>query len=155
MRDSRVFVVLATAAVFSGGVAASAAEHHIPCNALPRAVQASSKALTQGAEVRGCVKDVSKGATTYEMELQVGGKSKDITFDDKGTVLEVEEQIDASALPASVAAALRTATSGGKVGKIESLARGGTIVSYETVITRGGKRREVAFRPDGSAMKAD
>jgi hypothetical protein len=108
-----------------------------------------------GAAVRGCVKDVSRGKTTYEVETLKDGRGKDITFDATGAVLEVEQQIDETSLPQSVAASLRKAYNGGKLGKIESLTRGGVLVSYEAVITRDGKRWEAAFRPDGAAMKAD
>jgi hypothetical protein len=134
---------------------AYAAEHKVPCSTLPSAVQEKSKAVLDGATVQGCVKDVSGGKTTYEMETLKDGRGKDITFDASGAVLEVEEQVDESSLPAPVAASLRKAYSGGKLGKIESLTRGGVLVSYEAVVIRNGKSKEVAFRPDGSAMKAD
>ena len=134
---------------------ALAAEHSIPCKTLPTTVQAKSKDAVGNATVRNCVKDVSDGKTTYELETMLDGRSKDITFDSDGTVLEVEQQVDAASLPASVASAFHKAAEGGSMGKIESLTRGDKIVSYEGVVTRLGKRSEIAFRPDGASMKAD
>ena len=43
----------------------------------------------------------------------------------------------------------------GKLGKVESLTRQGQLVAYESTIEKGVKHRELAFRPDGTAMKAD
>jgi hypothetical protein len=133
-----------------------AAEHKVPCNTLPAAIQQQSKAFLEGgATVRGCVKDVSGGATSYEMELQTDGGSKDVTFSPAGDVLEIEEEVQHAALPPAVAAAFDKAAQGGTLGKVESLTRKGKLVGYESTISKNGKHRELAFRPDGSAMEAD
>ncbi|HXC95116.1 MAG TPA: hypothetical protein VNU92_05415 [Edaphobacter sp.] len=126
------------------------------CNSLPSAVQQESKTfLGGGTTLRGCVKDVSAGETTYEVELLTSTGSKDVTFSATGDVLEIEQEVQESALPPVVAAAFEKAARGGALGKIESLTRKGQLAGYESTISQGGKRREVAFRPDGSAMKAD
>ncbi len=79
---------------------AYAAEHSVPCNTLPDAVQQRSKSLLEnGTTVHGCVKDVSAGKTTYEMELITPKGSKDVTFSPLGDILEIEEQVDPAALP--------------------------------------------------------
>ena len=137
------------------GRGAVAAEHSVACSTLPPAVQQRSKLVLDGAVVRGCVRDISKGKTTYEMELLKDGRSRDVTFDSQGNVLEVEEQVDFAELPKPVAAAIQKEVGAGHLGKIESLTRGDTLISYETTTSRNGKRREIAFRPDGSAMKPD
>jgi hypothetical protein len=137
------------------GRTAVAAEHSVACSTLPPAVQQRSKLVLDGAVVRGCVRDISKGKTTYELELLKDGLSRDVTFDSEGNVLEVEEQVDFAKLPKPVATAIQKEVGAGHLGKIESLTRGGTLISYETTVTRNGKRHEIAFRPDGSAMKPD
>lgn len=132
-----------------------AAEHPVPCASVPAVVQEKAKSMLDGGAIRRCIKDVSKGKTTYEMETVKHGRSKDMTFDPRGNMLEVEEQVDLASLPPQVAAAMQKAAGGGQLGSIESLQRKGVLISYEAVVTDGGKRREVAFRPDGSPMKAD
>jgi len=133
-----------------------AAEHSVPCSTLPDAVQQRSKALLEpGTTVHGCVKDVSAGKTTYEMELITPQGSKDVTFSPAGDVLEIEQQVDPAALPPPVAAAFAKAASGGKLGKVESLTRQGQLIAYESTVVKGGRHRELAFRPDGTVMKAD
>jgi hypothetical protein len=135
---------------------AYAAEHSVPCSTLPDAVQQRSKSLLEpGTTVHGCVKDVSAGKTTYEMELITPKGSKDVTFSPQGDVLEIEQQVDAAALPPPVAAAFAKAASGGKLGKVESLTRQGQLIAYESTVVKDGRHRELAFRPDGTPMKAD
>jgi hypothetical protein len=135
---------------------AYAAEHSVPCNTLPDAVQQHSKTLLEpGTTVKGCVKDVSAGKTTYEMELITPKGSKDVTFSPAGDVVEVEQEVDPATLPPPVAAAFAKAATSGKLGKVESLTRQGKLISYESTVQKRGKHREVAFSPDGAPMKAD
>ena len=151
---NRLLLLLTIALAISS--CAYAAEHSVPCSTLPEAVQQRSKSLLEpGTTVHGCVKDVSAGKTTYEMELLTPKGSKDVTFSPLGEVLEVEQQVDPATLPPPVAAAFAKAATGGKLGKVESLTRQGKLISYESTVERGGKHREVAFRPDGAPMKAD
>jgi hypothetical protein len=135
---------------------AYAAEHSVPCNTLPDAVQQRSKSLLEpGTTVHGCVKDVSGGKTTYEMELITPQGSKDVTFSPAGDILEIEQQVDPATLPPPVAAAFAKAAGGGKLGKVESLTRHGQLIAYESTVVKGSRHRELAFRPDGTPMKAD
>jgi hypothetical protein len=149
----RRFLLTAALALSS---CAYAAEHSVPCSTLPDAVQQRSKSLLEpGTTVHGCVKDVSAGKTTYEMELLTPKGSKDVTFSPQGDVLEIEQQVDPAALPPPVAAAFAKAASGGKLGKVESLTRQGKLIAYESTVVKGGRHSEVAFSPDGAPMKAD
>jgi hypothetical protein len=107
------------------------------------------------ARVLFLIASLAGGRHTYELELLKDGRSRDITFDPDGNVLEVEEQIDFASLPKPVAAAIQKEVGTDHLGKIESLNREGTLISYETTVARNGKRREIAFRPDGFAMKPD
>jgi hypothetical protein len=146
------------AIAFSASMIAAAtayAESHVPCNTLPAAVLQHAKLEAGDATVRGCVKDRENGKLTYEVETLKDGKSKDITLDVSGTVLEVEQEVAASSLPPAVSDAIAKAAHSGKIGKVESVTREGAIASYETTITSNGQRREVAFSPQGAPVKAD
>jgi Putative beta-lactamase-inhibitor-like, PepSY-like len=155
MKTSIPFVAVLLMLALSFGKCAVAAEHSVACSTLPPAVQQKSKLMLDGSVIHECVRDISKGKTTYELELLKDGRNKDVTFDPDGNVLEVEEQIDFASLPKLVAAAIQKEVGAGHLGKIESLTRGSTLIVYETTVTRNGKRREIAFRPDGSVMKPD
>jgi len=145
--------LLLWAPVMAFSVCAHASETKVPCSTLPAVVMAQGTKMLDGGTIKSCVKDTSAGKVTYELETLKDGRSKDISLDAKGNVLEVEEQVDQASLPAPVVAAIQKAAHGGTVGKVESLTRGGALVSYETTITLNGKRHEVTFRPDGSATK--
>ena len=149
----RLFLLTAALAISS---CAFAAEHTVSCSTLPDAVQQRSKSFLEGGTtIHGCVKDLSAGKTTYEVELLTSHGSKDVTFSPTGDVLEIEEQVDAAALPPAVAAAFAKAADGGKLGKVESLTRQSQLIGYESTVVKDGKHRELAFRPDGTPMKAD
>jgi hypothetical protein len=157
MRRSLTAPLLATAC-FACVIAAAPiaqAESHVPCNTLPAAVLNQAKTEAGDATIHGCVKDKENGKITYEVETLKDGKSKDILMDASGTVLETEQQVEASSLPPAVSDAIAKAANGGKVGKIESVTREGAIASYETIIMENGHRREVAFSPQGAPVKAD
>jgi hypothetical protein len=157
MKRSQTAPLLATA-LFASVIAAAPtaqAESHVPCTTLPAAVLSQAKTEAGDATIRGCVKDKENGKITYEVETLKDGKSKDIVLDASGSVLEVEQQVEASSLPQPVSDAIAKAANGGKVGKVESVTREGAIASYETTITKKGQRREVAFSPQGAPVKAD
>ena len=134
---------------------AHASERVVPCSTLPAAAQQKGNSLLDGATIHACQKDLTAGVLTYEMELLKDGRSRDITFDPSGNVVEIEAQVDLADLPAPVKAAILKATAGTRPGKIESLTRGGQIISYETTVAKAGKHQEIAFHPDGSPMPPD
>jgi hypothetical protein len=156
---NRTLARFLTATILATGIAVPAparAESHVPCKSLPAAVLQQAKVEAGDATIRGCVKDRVNGKLTYELEtMQQDGRSKDITLDASGRVLEVEQEVMGSGLPPAVSAAIAKAADGGKAGKIESVTRRGVIASYETTITSKGQRREVAFSPQGAPVKAD
>src|SRR5882672_7663332 len=86
MRNIIATVLISTLLI--GGAAALASERKIAMKDLPPAVQQAIKDQG-GATVRGLAKEVDKGKTLYEAEL-VNGHSKDIMFDEQGTIVSVE-----------------------------------------------------------------
>ena len=154
MTHSAVFALVA-AILACAATPSAKAESRVPCTALPSTVLDHAKAEAPEATIRGCVKDREGGKLVYEVETTTNGKSKDMTFDSAGTVIEVEQEIDRASLPPAVSSALLQAATGGQIGKVESVAKGGIITTYETVVTRKGRKHEVAFRPDGTAVKPD
>jgi uncharacterized membrane protein YkoI len=147
--------ILIAACIATLVVSAAVAESHVPCNTLPAAVLKQARIEARDATIHGCVKDRENGKLTYEVETLKDGRSRDIVLDASGTVLEVEQEIEASSLPPAVSGAIARAANGGKVGKIESVTRGGSIASYETTIMNNGRRHEVAFDPQGATVKPD
>jgi len=146
--------IIATALISTlliGGAAALASERKIAMKDLPPAVQQAIKDQG-GATVRGLAKEVDKGKTLYEAELTVNGHSKDIMFDEQGTMVSVEEESALDQIPPAARTAIEKATGSGKVSAVEKLTEGGHVF-YEAQVTNGGKTSEVKVDASGVAAR--
>lgn len=102
--------------------------------------------------MRGYSTEKEEGQTVYEVEMTVHGRSRDVTIDSTGTVLEIEEQVAFDSLPADVRTGLKQAAGSGRITKVESLTKRGTLVAYEAQVRTGTKRSEVQVGPDGKPL---
>jgi uncharacterized membrane protein YkoI len=128
---------------------AMAGEKRLNYKDLPPDVQKTAQRESQGATVRGYSKDVENGKIEYEVEMIVGGKSRDVSIDPSGKVLEVEQQVALEDVPAAAMAAVRKEVGGGSIRKIEEV-RSGAETAYEAEILSNGKHREIRVLADGS-----
>jgi hypothetical protein len=132
--------------------AAIAAEKPVKMKDLPAAVQKTVQEQIQGADLKGLSKEVENGKTFYEAETMRDGKSRDILMDTSGQIVEVEEATTLESVPAPVRTALQKAARKGKIVKVETVTKGG-VVSYEAVVSKNGKKSEVALSGDGAIKK--
>jgi hypothetical protein len=131
---------------------AQAQEKKLKREQLPPAVEKTVAAESQGATIKGFATEVEKGKRLYEVELVVDGRSKDISMDKNGNIVEVEAEVTMDSLPADVQAGLKKSAGAGTIGKIESLTKGGKLVAYEAHVTRGAKRSEIQVGPNGERL---
>jgi hypothetical protein len=131
---------------------AFAQERKIMRSDLPPAVEKTVAAQSAGATVKGLSRENEKGQTYYEAQMVVNGHGKDILINDKGAVVEVEEEVAMNALPADVKAGLQAKAGEGKLGKVESITKKNKLVAYEAKVTKGGKMSEVQVGPDGKPL---
>lgn len=134
------------------GTQASAQERKLTLSQLPVAVQRTAAEQSKGAEVRGYTTEKDEGQTVYEVEMTVGGRSRDVTIDSTGNVLEVEEQVVFDSLPQAVRTGLTQAAGSGRITNVESLTKHGTLVAYEAHVSTGNKRSEIQVGPDGKPL---
>jgi uncharacterized membrane protein YkoI len=132
--------------------AAIAAETRVQMKDLPPAVQKAVQEHTAGAQIKGLSKETEKGKTVYEVETMVNGKSRDLTLDAAGTVVEIEEQVALDSIPAAAKAAIEKKTAGGRIKSVESVTKGSETV-YEAAYSKAGKSHEFQVRADGSDVK--
>jgi uncharacterized membrane protein YkoI len=104
-----------------------------------------------GAVVRGYSKELENGKTLYEAELTVNGHAKDISFDEAGKIVAVEEEVALENIPAPAREAILKAAGTGKIKKVEQVRESDT-TSYEAVITKNGKSREFKVDAKGTSM---
>jgi uncharacterized membrane protein YkoI len=128
---------------------AGAAETKVKLADLPAQVQKTVQEQTKNAELKGLSKEVENGKTFYEIETIVNGKSRDLLVDPSGKIIELEEATTLESVPAAVKAALAPK---GKILKIETVTRG-KAVSYEAVVSKNGKKSEIAVEADGTIKK--
>ncbi len=126
-----------------------ASEQRVKLADLPTAVQATVKEQSKGATVRGYAKEVENGKTIYEVEMTVNGHGKDISMDQKGTVIEVEEEVPLGNIPSSAKSAIEKSAGGGNILKVEAVVHGSTVVAYEAQVRRGNRRSKMRVSPEG------
>ena len=121
---------------------------------LPAAVQQAIHAQIEGAAIKGMSAEKENGlGMEYEVETMLNGKSRDLTFDERGTVIEVEQEVALDTLPPAAArAAIEKHAAPGKIVKVETVTRG-AVTTYEATYNKGGRSHEVGVKADGSPVK--
>ncbi len=119
---------------------------------LPPAVEKTVARESQGATIKGFATEIENGKRLYEVDLTVDGRSKDISMDKNGNIVEVEAEVAMDSLPAAVQEGLRKAARAGTIGKIESLTKHGKLVAYEAQVKTGAKRSEIQVGPNGGRL---
>jgi uncharacterized membrane protein YkoI len=127
-------------------------ERRISESSLPAAVKAAAARQSFNARVLGYATETEHGKKLYEVSMVKAGKTKDVTMDERGTVIEVEEQVSIEELPSPVREALQAKVGNGKISKVESLQKQDKVVAYEAQVVRWGKRAEVQVGPNGEAL---
>jgi len=133
-------------------VAARAQEQTIQRSALPAAVERTVADQSKGATIKGFSKEIEDGRTTYEVELTVGGRSRDVTMDSTGAVIEVEEQVALDSLAPAVQQGIKAQAGRATIGIVERLTKGDKVVAYEAHVTLNGKRSEIQVGPNGEKL---
>lgn len=137
---------------FSANAFAQNSEKPVRMKDLPEAVRKTVQEQSKGATLRGLAKEIKDGETFYEAELRVKGHNKDVLIDPSGAVIEIEEQVTLSSLPAEVKAAMLKNAGKGKIILVESITKSNTLEAYEAHVSRAGKRFEIKVAPDGNLI---
>lgn len=132
--------------------AAQSSEKKITHDQLPAAVQKAVDEQSKGATIRGFNLEIEHGQTFYEAKMTTNGQGKDVLFDANGNVVEVETEVAFDSLPAAVQSGLQAKAGAGKLGKVESLTKHGSLVAYEAMVTTNGKKSEIQVAPDGKPL---
>ncbi len=127
------------------GEADSEREARIALTDAPKAVQEAVLKVTDAASITEVDKVTVAGIAVYDVEFKRDGLKHSITFAAAGEVIEKEEGIDASKLPAAVRGALEKKFKGATIVRAESI----TLHSYEVTVMVDGKRRKVELFASG------
>src|SRR5260221_8675480 len=132
--------------------AVQAADKKITRAELPAAVEKTVAEQSKGAIVKGFSTEIENGKKLYEAQLTVDGHGRDISIDESGRILEVEEEVAFTSLSPAVKDGIAKAAGTGTIGKVESLTKSGKLVAYEAVVQKGKKRSEIQVGPDGRKL---
>jgi hypothetical protein len=128
MNKSKISICAMIGLFFPLAAIAQDHEKHVKKSDLPAEVQKTADEYSKGATVRGYSKEMENGKPEYEVQLTVDGHSKDVSIDETGAVVEIEEQVQLDKLPAPVSEGLKNKAGDGKITKVESLTKHGKVV---------------------------
>jgi hypothetical protein len=131
---------------------APAAKASDPAAKLPAPILTSFRTSYPNATIKGVAKETEGGKTAWEVESIDNGLARDLVYNPDGTVVEIEEQIDAASLPAVVSAALKAKYPAATVTKAEKMTKG-TTLTYEMAL-KGAAVKSVEITPDGKLLPA-
>jgi hypothetical protein len=155
MKRHLTLAVILVSFLITGASAAAQSndqEKRVRMKDLPAAVQKTVRDQSKGAIIRGLAQETEDGVTNYEVELMVNGHHKDVLIDPNGMVVEIEEQVTLASLPPAVRTAIAQNAGKGKLGVIEAITKGDTVVAYEAHIKKAGKSQEVKVNPEGQVI---
>jgi uncharacterized membrane protein YkoI len=141
--------------LLSANTFAQNSEKSVKMKNLPETVRKTVQEQSKGATLRGLAKEVEDGKTFYEAELTVNGHNKDVLIDPTGAVVEIEEQVALSSLPAEVKATIQKAAGKGKITAVESITKNNTLEAYEAHVSTAGKKSEIKVAPNGTLITAE
>ncbi len=127
MKFTKTIVLASGLAIAMAGFVAAqeSGEKKINMKDVPAAVQQAITRESAGAKLKGLATETENGKKIYEAELEVNGHGKDVSFDEKGNVVSVEEEVALDAIPAPARAAIQKAAGTGKNGEVATITEGG------------------------------
>ena len=118
---------------------------------VPASIQAAFTKQFPNAKIKKVAKEKRDGKVVYEVESTDAGQNRDIIYSATGDVIEIEEGIALTALPAPVSAAVKAQFPKATITSAEKLTVG-TVISYEVVLT-GAAKNELILTPEGKPVK--
>jgi hypothetical protein len=99
------------------------------------------------------VKWSKENANEFEVEFKVGKIEKSAVFDNAGTWINTETEIEENELPAAVQSSIEKEYPGFKIQEAEILDTPAGMKSYEVELKKGGIKHEVVLSADGTITK--
>jgi hypothetical protein len=152
MKPANKLILALLTVGFAALSATHAQEKKIERKDLPPAVEKTVAEQSKGATIKGFSTEVENKKKLYEVELTVNGHGKDISINEQGNVVEMEEEVALVLLPTAVKDGLAKAAGKGTIIKVESLIKGGKLVAYEAAVKTGTKKSEIQVGPDGKKL---
>lgn len=138
--------------VVFGAALAAAGGPGLALKDLPPAAQKTIREQTRGSRILKIDREERDGAMVYEVETQTQGRRRDLLVSSSGEVLEIEQEVEWNSVPPAAREALARKAAGGKIVKVEQVARNGRVI-YEASIRRQGKTEETEVTANGEEAR--
>lgn len=99
------------------------------------------------------VKWGKENAKEYEANFKLNGVAMSANFTADGTWLETETEITVTDLPAAVSSAINNKYKGCSITGADKIENSKGEIFYEADIIMSKKKKEVLYKPDGTAVK--
>jgi uncharacterized membrane protein YkoI len=153
--NSRVVLIFVFFLLFFGLTANSFAQHKkYKESDMPKAVIETFNKMYPNATVIGYDIENEDGNKFYEIESKEGNISRDLQFNEDGSISEIEEQMNISDLPDKVVSAINTKYPNGTILKAEKVTKNSETL-YETVVKNGKKKHEVRVNSGGDIISVE
>lgn len=126
-------------------------EDMISWDQLPQAVQQALREKFGGAQPAELKSDSEDGFVLYEAEYDTGGTKQGIKLTEDGAILEIEEEVSPSSLPAGVLAQIKKKYPGASIKESEMV----VLTFYEVEVEIKGKEKEVKLFANGLMVDDD
>jgi hypothetical protein len=135
-----------------GGEQEGEQEREVAATEVPVAALAALKKLAAGAKIVEFAEEIEHGHTFYEGSWKAAsGRKTDVLVTADGDLVEIEEQVGADQVPATVlAAAQKAAGTEARMGFEKK-----TLILYEVKFLKGNHRHEMLFTADGRCLEKE
>jgi Putative beta-lactamase-inhibitor-like, PepSY-like len=149
---------VASVAMFAILISAAAAQEKIEADKLPQKVKDALKARFPGSMVTQATKEMENGEVIYDIEMTVGGKKHEMDCKEDGTIVDIQNEIDAKDLPAAALNAIKAKYPGSTIKEVGEILvvkdKKETRDHFEVIIeTADKKEMELTVSLDGSKIE--
>lgn len=130
---------------------AAAEERRLSRSQVPPPVLSAFETAYPKAKALRFAEEENDGKACYEIESREDGTRRDLLFSADGSLLEIEEVVPESALPAAVREEIARLAPKAKVQSVEKVTRGGK-VTFEIALSGAGTR-ELVLDAGGKAAE--
>ena|SRR5438552_14500331 len=110
--------IVASVALFGMLISAAAAQEKVDADKLPQKVKDALKARFPGYMVTQATKELENGQVIYDIEMTVGGKKHEMDCKEDGTIVDIQNEIDAKDLPAAALNAIKAKYPGSTIKEV-------------------------------------
>ncbi len=135
---------------------ANADEKEVSKQQVPKTVlEAFEKAYPNAKEIE-FEKEMIDGKAVYEVEFKENDREYEILYDSDGVIVQMEETLDAKALPESIVQVISKAYPKAIIEDAEKVMKpDGTVIAYEVEIESEGKKLELELDANGKILKTE